>query len=243
MNRELITAVDKAEITVIVDNYTDWLLIEGTEVVKRPVVPPGKTLLAEHGLSLLVTVSVGNERHTVIMDAGVSAIPVIQNAESLGIDLALVEGILISHGHIDHFGGLPELLKHVPERTVLKAHPAAFRERRINIAPMDIITDLPALEKTAIEEAGIHLDLNPGVSTLADGMIMCLGEVERTTDFEKGFPWAEVKVDDRWMQDDFPDDQGMAIRQKLSIESRYCEPVSQIRLLNPRPLKKFRGQI
>lgn len=166
----------------------DGLLIKCTEVVKRAIVPPGKTLLAEHGFSLLTTVSVEYERYTVIMDAGVSSIPIIQNAESLGIDFASLEGILISHGHIDHFGGLSELRKNTPEQTVLRAHPAAFRERRINIAPMDIITDLSVLKETAIKEAGIHLDINLDPPTLADGTILCLGEVERTTDFEKGFP-------------------------------------------------------
>jgi len=40
---------DKLEVTVLVDNYTDALLLQSTDVVKRPLIPPPKLLLAEHG--------------------------------------------------------------------------------------------------------------------------------------------------------------------------------------------------
>lgn len=42
---------DKLEVTILVDNYTDLLLLQNTEVIKRPRIPPPQAPLAEHGLS------------------------------------------------------------------------------------------------------------------------------------------------------------------------------------------------
>jgi len=49
---------------------------------------------------------------------------------------------------------------------------------------------------------------------LASDLILISGEVERVTDFEKGFPWAEAKIDDDWIVDPFHDDQGVAVKVK-----------------------------
>ncbi len=64
--------VDKLEVMVLVDNYTDVLLLESTDMVKRPQTPPPNLPLAEHGFSCLLKVSKGAEEHVVLMDAGVS---------------------------------------------------------------------------------------------------------------------------------------------------------------------------
>jgi 7,8-dihydropterin-6-yl-methyl-4-(beta-D-ribofuranosyl)aminobenzene 5'-phosphate synthase len=60
---------DKLEITVLIDNYTDVLLIQSTDTVRRPETPPPTLPLAEHGLSCLLKVSVGSKEHVVLMDA------------------------------------------------------------------------------------------------------------------------------------------------------------------------------
>jgi 7,8-dihydropterin-6-yl-methyl-4-(beta-D-ribofuranosyl)aminobenzene 5'-phosphate synthase len=51
-------------------------------------------------------------------------------------------------------------------------------------------------------------------STLASGLVLVTGEVERVTDFERGFPWAEAKIDGHWAVDPFHDDQGVAVKVK-----------------------------
>lgn len=62
----------RLEVTVLVDNYTDALLIESTDMVKRPQIPPPNLPpLAEHGFSCLLRVSKGAEEHVVLMDTGV----------------------------------------------------------------------------------------------------------------------------------------------------------------------------
>ncbi len=57
-------------------------------------------LIAEHGLSLYIEY----EGKRILFDTGASA-HFIDNAYTLGIDLADLDAIVISHGHYDHGGG------------------------------------------------------------------------------------------------------------------------------------------
>jgi 7,8-dihydropterin-6-yl-methyl-4-(beta-D-ribofuranosyl)aminobenzene 5'-phosphate synthase len=60
----------------------------------------------------------------------------------------------------------------------------------------------------------VELHKTKGASTVASDLILVSGEVQRVTDFEKGFPLAEAKIDDEWVVDPFLDDQGVAIKVK-----------------------------
>jgi 7,8-dihydropterin-6-yl-methyl-4-(beta-D-ribofuranosyl)aminobenzene 5'-phosphate synthase len=64
--------VDRLDIVTLMDNYVD-LLLPDTDVVHRPVMAGegrifSDTLLAEHGLSMMVTVRIGESRHTILFD-------------------------------------------------------------------------------------------------------------------------------------------------------------------------------
>ena len=59
MSDTLLREADRLSVTVQMDNYTDMLLMQGNETVRRPMLPPPTWLLAEHGLSCLVTVGAG----------------------------------------------------------------------------------------------------------------------------------------------------------------------------------------
>lgn len=204
---------DKLEVTVLVDNYTDVLLLQGTDAVKRPLIPPPKMLLAEHGLSCLLKVYAGTEEHLVLFDAAGSTTCFFHNADLLQVDLSKVESVALSHGHFDHFGALVEFLNRATKGIPLVLHPDAFLQRRINIPGVGH-ADFPTLDETALEKTGTALHKIKVASTLASDLIMVLGEVERVTDFEKGFPWVEAKIDDKWVMDPFRDDQGLAVRVK-----------------------------
>ena len=56
----------------------------------------------EHGLSLYMETA----KHKLLMDAGASA-QTMENARRLGVDIAGVDMLVLSHGHYDHAGGIP----------------------------------------------------------------------------------------------------------------------------------------
>ena len=206
---------DKVEVTVLVDNYTD-VFLQRTEVVKRPALQlnPPKTLLAEHGFSCLLKVYSGSEEHMVLIDAGISATCFFHNVDVLGLDLSKVESVVLSHGHLDHFGALVEFLNVAKKGIPLVLHPDAFLERALNIPNSGRLTDFPVLDKAALKETGVVLHEAKEASMLASDLVLVSGEVERVTDFEKGFPWSEAKIDDQWVVDPFRDDQGVVVKVK-----------------------------
>lgn len=205
---------DKLEVTVLVDNYTDLLLLQNSEVLKRPGFILPKVLLAEHGLSCLIKVYAGSEEHTVLMDAGILSTTLLHNANVLKIDLNKVESVILSHGHFDHFGGLLGFLNKGKKGLPLILHPDAFGQRRLNLPTLGVQVDLPSLDGIALEKAGAVVHKTKDPFKLFSDLILILGEVDRVTDFEKGFPGAERKIDGQWVVDPIHDDQGVAIKVK-----------------------------
>jgi len=205
---------DKLEVTVLVDNYTDLLLLQGTDVVRRAAVRPPNATLAEHGLSCLLKVYADSEEHVVLFDASVSPIGLLHNADLLGVDLSRIESVVLSHGHFDHFGGLIAFLNRAQKGIPLVLHPDAFLPRRINVPALGMQVELPRLDEVALKETGVAIDKRGEASTMASDLVSVLGQVERVTEFEKGFPWAEALIDDEWVVDPFIDDQGVAVKVK-----------------------------
>lgn len=65
-----------------------------------------KNVIASHGLSIHVETPV----HSLLVDTGASD-DTWYNARALGINLAAIDTVVISHGHYDHTGGLIGLAK------------------------------------------------------------------------------------------------------------------------------------
>jgi 7,8-dihydropterin-6-yl-methyl-4-(beta-D-ribofuranosyl)aminobenzene 5'-phosphate synthase len=218
MNELNIREADRLEITILMDNYTDMLVTENTCICKRPQLPLPQILLAEHGLSCLIKVCVENEERIVLMDAAVTPTCLFNNAKLLKADLGRIEAVVLSHGHPDHFLGLVELLKFVSKeqnkKVPLFLHPDSFLERRMNIPAIEHPVTMPALNEDDLKEAGADLVKSEKALLVAGGLICTTGEVERTTAFEKGLPWAEAKLDGSWVTDPFRDDQGLVVKLK-----------------------------
>jgi 7,8-dihydropterin-6-yl-methyl-4-(beta-D-ribofuranosyl)aminobenzene 5'-phosphate synthase len=208
----LLKPADRVEVTILVDNYVDMFVAPSTPVDRRLPFDPCRHLLAEHGLSCLVRVFAGKKEHAVLLDAGLSRECMAWNARQLGISLAGIEAVVLSHGHVDHVGGLPGLFCGAGRQVPLVAHPDAFLERRLN-SPGGTV-DLPPPDAVALKKAGADILLRSGPSTLAAGHLLVTGEVERKTSFEKGMPGMEMNAGGRWVPDPIHDDQSLVINVK-----------------------------
>ena len=77
--------------------------------------PPGytrmssKALMAEFGLSLLAESRIETNSRRVLVDFGYSAEVLGNNMAMLGIDRSMIDASVLSHGHLDHYGGFPAL--------------------------------------------------------------------------------------------------------------------------------------
>src|SRR4030042_2236176 len=79
--------------------------------------------LGEHGFSALTETDQGNY----LFDTG-SGRSVVKNSLELNKDLRTIRKIFLSHGHYDHTGGLPEVLK-LRGKVDVHAHPHVFLDR------------------------------------------------------------------------------------------------------------------
>lgn len=185
--------VDKVEILTLQDNYIDVAAFDGTDVVNRAMpLKDGEiknSILAEHGFSAVVTATVGDSARSILFDFGFSAHGAAFNADALGLDLSSIEAMVLSHGHMDHFGGLSALIEKVgKEGVALVLHPKAFRKPRYLKVSETVKVNLPALSREKIADARIALIESEKPRPLLDGRLLFLGEIPKRSDFEKGFP-------------------------------------------------------
>ena len=185
--------VDKLEILTLQDNYIDIAAMDGTDMVHRALpIKDGEiknSILAEHGFSTLVSVIVGGESRYILFDFGFSKQGAASNADALEADLSRVEALILSHGHMDHFGGLLSLVERIGKKNLeLILHPTAFRKPRYIKVSEDFNITLPPLNKEAMQAAGISIVESTDPRLLVDGLLLFLGEVPKKSKFEKGFP-------------------------------------------------------
>lgn len=73
------------------------------------------SLLAEFGLSILARSRRGTDMRQVMVDFGYSPEVLANNIELLGIDPAKIDAAVLSHGHLDHYGGFAGLFGSVAD--------------------------------------------------------------------------------------------------------------------------------
>lgn len=98
---------------------------------------------AEHGLSLYIE----TEHHKILADTGASD-RTWENAEILGVDLADVDTVFISHGHYDHTGGLLTFAQGHPKARIYmqKTAAGAYYHGERYIGMNRKILELPGLQ-------------------------------------------------------------------------------------------------
>ena len=183
-----IKPLDQVKILTLQDNYIDIAAGDGNEMIQRMFpLKDGElknTILAEHGFSALITVSIGDQTRRLLFDFGLSEFGAAFNAGNLNADLTAMEAIAISHGHPDQ-----QLVEKIDQKGIpLVIHPAAFRHPRFLKITKDFKVYFPAFTREMIQEAGLDLVETEGPYPLLDGTFLFLGQIPRETEFEKGMP-------------------------------------------------------
>jgi 7,8-dihydropterin-6-yl-methyl-4-(beta-D-ribofuranosyl)aminobenzene 5'-phosphate synthase len=148
---------------------------------------------SEHGLSLLID-------EETIFDTGMTDVAV-KNADKLGLSLAGVKRIFISHGHYDHIGGLPYILdktgrvdlylqrkalipKYSGDRFTGFSYNWDEIEKKVNVHLLDgdanvdgfsIINDVPTVEENIdanFKANGVHDLFEDEMNLFKDGILI-----------------------------------------------------------------------
>jgi 7,8-dihydropterin-6-yl-methyl-4-(beta-D-ribofuranosyl)aminobenzene 5'-phosphate synthase len=212
----ILNAVDKVEIVTLQDNYIDLTVADNNNIITRATpVQSGEisaSIFAEHGFSALVKTTSQGQTHTLLFDFGFSADGAAQNVQTLGLNLAEVEAVALSHGHSDHTGGVQKLATLINKKdTPFVVHPAAFKSPRYLKYSEQMKVNFPQLTRDMIQKAGFSLTETSAPYPLLDNTILFLGEIPRRTDFEKGFPIAHSQKDGKEVPDSIEDDTSLVI--------------------------------
>jgi 7,8-dihydropterin-6-yl-methyl-4-(beta-D-ribofuranosyl)aminobenzene 5'-phosphate synthase len=135
--------------------------------------------LGEHGFSVYIETDTGNY----LFDTGWGK-TIVYNAMVYKKNLGALDKIILSHGHPDHTGGLPEVLRFHDQIDVL-GHPDIFLYRfRKEPGGKSEYGGIP-YTRGYLEKMGARLVFNQDFSEMEKGIYLT-GEVPRETDFEAG---------------------------------------------------------
>jgi 7,8-dihydropterin-6-yl-methyl-4-(beta-D-ribofuranosyl)aminobenzene 5'-phosphate synthase len=171
---------------------------------------------------------------TILWDAGVSRVALIENMRRMKIDPGEVDIIALSHGHLDHYAAMTDVLVEMnlqaedkewevrPDsdavqqwleaaRIPLVAHPAAFRERWSRKDDGVLVGPFNPPPRGAWEAAGVKIALSESPYQLGPGC-WTTGYIPRCSFEASGRPTKLFYRDgDAFRQDDLEEDQAIVI--------------------------------
>ena len=172
--------IDALAVRVVVDSFQFAVApsrsLEGVEIQHfgwgiRKDSPPGRTLVSEFGLAMHVETRRGTQTRSTLVDFGFTPDALINNTELLGIDPSVLDALVLSHGHYDHFGGLVGFLqKHKsrlkPKLPLYVGGEDCFCSRQWTGPP--VRGDFGVLDRQALKQANLSVTYAEGASLVAD---------------------------------------------------------------------------
>lgn len=158
----------------------------------------------EHGIAFLVETEDGR----VLFDTGQSGTVLLHNLDLLDVDPKSLDALVISHGHYDHTGGLPELLPLLKPGTPLYASPELFRARYS--VREGVVEDIGMSLTEEELAAHVSLRLQPHAQEIIPG-VWTTGEIEERPEKEGRSSRHRMREGDDLVQDRYLDDMGLAL--------------------------------
>jgi len=162
--------------------------------------------LAEPALSFFIE----DDGKIILFDAGYSS-AFIENAKKMKIDLACLDYVVLSHGHVDHTAGLKHLmplLKKSGRRPTLVCHPLVFAKRKDKRT--NKLYDSPSL-KMVQKYFEVVLTEKPFALTKR---LFFLGEIPRKFGFESMKAARKIFRGEKFMADIIYDDSSLVYTAK-----------------------------
>ena len=157
--------VESLSVRVVVDSVFDQFMPKAThpmvaiEHVGRIRSNLNSTLAGEWGLSLHLESRNAGETRQYLLDFGYTSEVLLRNFGLLGIEPERLNGLILSHGHRDHFGGLPGFVAHYRDRLrddlrLFFGGKETFREKWVGSRDEEPVS-WGALDRAALEAAGV----------------------------------------------------------------------------------------
>jgi len=163
-------------------------LIENTK-------PEGRDdLTAEHGLSLYIE----HKGRYILFDTGATD-AFARNAEKLGVDLGIVDVLILSHHHFDHGGGLARFLE---LNQKAKIYLRESKEENFYFRALGIINKYIGLDQELLRKYADRFERVEGFTRILDG-VSILTEIPRPYDLPRGNRKLFVKKGGTYEPDDF----------------------------------------
>ena len=127
-------------------------------------------LLGEFGLSILAESERAGQSRRVLVDFGYSREVLANNFALLGIDPRTIDAAVLSHGHLDHYGGYPALFGEIAPAG--RRLPLTVGGEEIFCERVAFIGDPPpvmgTLDRGALAKAGYDVRIRPDPAIIAD---------------------------------------------------------------------------
>ena len=133
-------------------------------------------VIAEHGWSVYVETPEGNY----LFDTG-QGLGLLNNAKVFKKDLTALKGIILSHHHVDHTGGLLTAVKAAEKEIDVYTHPDLFKSSYAKRKDVSYI-GIP-FSQAALEASGAKFHFNHDFAEIAPGIYLT-GEIPRRNTYE-----------------------------------------------------------